>query len=414
MTTRDGLSLVTPMTIGEPVTARFEENVHHFVGDAFTFPTDTLKEAAGGRFDIVLCAFNTLFNITDTDGQRRCLTRVRQLLAPDGLAVIEAFVPPMIAAGRGGHLVNVSSAAGLFGLPWHAAYSATKFGLRGVSEVLRFDLRPHGIRVSLVCPGAVSSPLVDSVRIVGVDREDPRVRAERDTAARARSGLDAALVAVERAELNLLRTRIVAPFAGRIANLKVVPGQYVNVGDELLTVQAMDPIRVDAKVLEGNIGFLAVGRTARVTFSAFPGEVFEGRIQTINPVVDPEFRNARVSISVRNPNGRILPGMFARATLPARRFPDRILVPNEAILERDNRRTLVFVFNGEGDRGRAQWVYVTPGLKNDTHTELVEDPETNMLSPGDIVLVGGHYTLSHDIPVRLVDNVIKAEGARPR
>src|SRR5690606_1056515 len=145
--------------------------------------------------------------------------------------------------------------------------------------------------------------------------EDPRVRAERDTAARARSGLDAALVAVERAELNLLRTRIVAPFAGRIANLKVVPGQYVNVGDELLTVQAMDPIRVDAKVLEGNIGFLAVGRTARVTFSAFPGEVFEGRIQTINPVVDPEFRNARVSISVRNPNGRILPGMFARATL---------------------------------------------------------------------------------------------------
>ena len=56
--------------------------------------------------------------------------------------VIEAFVPPMMAAGRGGHLVNVSSAAGLLGLPWHAAYSAAKFGLRGVSEVLRFDLEP--------------------------------------------------------------------------------------------------------------------------------------------------------------------------------------------------------------------------------------------------------------------------------
>ena len=65
---------------------------------------------------------------------------------------------------------------------------------------------------------------------------------ERDTAARARSGLDAARVAVDRAEINLLRTRIVAPFPGRVANLKVVPGQYVNVGDELLTVQAMDPI----------------------------------------------------------------------------------------------------------------------------------------------------------------------------
>ncbi len=92
------------------------------------------------------------------------------------ISVLECFVPPMIEAGRGGHVVNVSSAAGLFGLPWHAAYSASKFGLRGVSEVLRFDLRRHGIGVSLVCPGAVRTPLVDTVEIVGVDREDPRIR----------------------------------------------------------------------------------------------------------------------------------------------------------------------------------------------------------------------------------------------
>ena len=57
--------------------------------------------------------------------------------------VIESFLPPMVAAHRGGHLVNVSSAAGLIGLPWHAAYSASKFGLRGLSEVLRFDLARH-------------------------------------------------------------------------------------------------------------------------------------------------------------------------------------------------------------------------------------------------------------------------------
>jgi NAD(P)-dependent dehydrogenase (short-subunit alcohol dehydrogenase family) len=89
--------------------------------------------------------------------------------------VIECFVPPMVAAGRGGHLVNVSSAAGLFGLPWHAPYSATKFGLRGLSEVLRFDLRRHDIGVSLVCPGAVDTGLVDTVEIAGVDRANPTV-----------------------------------------------------------------------------------------------------------------------------------------------------------------------------------------------------------------------------------------------
>jgi NAD(P)-dependent dehydrogenase (short-subunit alcohol dehydrogenase family) len=92
------------------------------------------------------------------------------------IAVLESFVPPMIEAGRGGHVVNVSSAAGLFGLPWHAAYSASKFGLRGVSEVLRTDLRHHRIGVSLVCPGAVRTPLVGTVEIVGVDREAPAMR----------------------------------------------------------------------------------------------------------------------------------------------------------------------------------------------------------------------------------------------
>jgi len=83
--------------------------------------------------------------------------------------IIDAFVGPMITAKRGGHLVNVSSAAGLLGLPWHAPYSATKFGLRGVSEVLRFDLRPHGIGVSLVCPGGVATNLTNTVDIAGVD-----------------------------------------------------------------------------------------------------------------------------------------------------------------------------------------------------------------------------------------------------
>jgi NAD(P)-dependent dehydrogenase (short-subunit alcohol dehydrogenase family) len=85
--------------------------------------------------------------------------------------VIEAFVPAMIAGGKGGRLVNVSSAAGLVGLPWHAAYSASKFGLRGVSEVLRFDLARHDIAVSLVCPGGVDTPLTASVQVAGVDTD---------------------------------------------------------------------------------------------------------------------------------------------------------------------------------------------------------------------------------------------------
>ena len=86
--------------------------------------------------------------------------------------VIESFLPPMVAARRGGQLVNVSSAAGLIGLPWHAAYSASKFGLRGLSEVLRFDLARHRIGVSVVVPGAVRDP-------AGQHRRDRRRRPRR-------------------------------------------------------------------------------------------------------------------------------------------------------------------------------------------------------------------------------------------
>lgn len=92
--------------------------------------------------------------------------------------IIECFVPQIVRRGRGGHLVNVSSAAGLLALPWHAAYSASKFGIRGVSEVLRMDLRRHKIGVSLVCPGGVDTPLVGTVDIAGLDRDNPVIQRE--------------------------------------------------------------------------------------------------------------------------------------------------------------------------------------------------------------------------------------------
>jgi NAD(P)-dependent dehydrogenase (short-subunit alcohol dehydrogenase family) len=130
----------------------------------------------GGSVDVVMniagvSTWGSIERLRHSDWQKMIDVN---LMGP--ISVLECFVPPMIEAGRGGHVVNVSSAAGLFGLPWHAAYSASKFGLRGVSEVLRFDLRRHGIGVSLVCPGAVKTPLVNTVEIVGVDRSDPRIQ----------------------------------------------------------------------------------------------------------------------------------------------------------------------------------------------------------------------------------------------
>lgn len=74
------------------------EGVSTVVGDMSELPLDDAPP-----FAIVLCAFNTLFNLTTTDAQRRCLTRVRECLAPDGRLVIEAFVPPSDDENDDGH-----------------------------------------------------------------------------------------------------------------------------------------------------------------------------------------------------------------------------------------------------------------------------------------------------------------------
>jgi RND family efflux transporter MFP subunit len=245
---------------------------------------------------------------------------------------------------------------------------------------------------------------------------DAAVRAERQKAARAKSGLDRAEVAVQKAQLELSRARVHAPFAGRVANVKVQPGQYVRPGDELMTVVELSRVKVDVQVLEGQLSFLTPGRSARVHFAAFPDESFTGRIETINPIVEQDTRSARVVVSVPNPQGKLLPGMYARVSLDARRFADRILVPRSAILERD-RRKMLFVFEpGEAGatRGFAKWRYVTTGLENDDVVEIVQNDDTEMVNPGEIVLTGGHHTLVHDARVRITEKADTASNARPR
>ena len=188
---RDGADLVLTDLQTEPLDAVVREiaaaggNVHyHAAGDIADYEWVAsfarAVDAEVGVMDVVMnvagvSAWGTVENLEHRHWRK--LVDVN-LMGP--IHVIECFVPQMVRRGRGGHLVNVSSAAGLLALPWHAAYSASKFGIRGVSEVLRYDLRRHGIGVSLVCPGGVATPLVGTVEIVGLDREDPVVKKQVD------------------------------------------------------------------------------------------------------------------------------------------------------------------------------------------------------------------------------------------
>ncbi len=240
-------------------------------------------------------------------------------------------------------------------------------------------------------------------------RLSAEVRGEREQAARVKSGLDRAEIQLRKAKLDLDRTRVRAPFPGRVASVKVVSGQQVAAGGELMTVVDLDPIRLQVQVLEGELSHLVPGGQAKIRFAAFPDEALTGTIRTINPLVDETTRMARVTVLVPNPASRILPGMYARVELEAERIPDRILVPRSAILERD-RRTMLFVH----EHGRAKWRYVTTGRENADLVEIVESAGTEGVEPGEIVLTAGHFTLTHDATVRLVDDFGRTAEERPR
>ena len=275
----------------------------------------------------------------------------------------------------------------------------------GGQLLLQFDTVEFALAVARAEADLRNAQAVFEERMLSDDpREDPEVRRERERLARARSGLDQSEVTLRERQLELERATVGAPFPGRIANMEVVEGQHMSPGGELMTVVDLDPIKVEVQVLEAEVGYLQEGRRASITFAAFPGETFNGRIETINPVVDPDTRTARVTVILRNPAGRIKPGMYARISLEAQNFPDRILVPRTAILERD-RRTMLFVF----EDGRAKWRYVTQGLESDRLVEIVANDETSLVEPGEIVLTDGHFYLVHDAPVRLVESVAVEE-----
>ena len=205
-------------------------------------------------------------------------------------------------------------------------------------------------------------------------------------------GLAQAEQQLDRARLALSRTRVVAPFRGRVADLEVETGQSVAAGAKLLLLLEDDRMKVDVDVLEADVIRLAERATVQVQVPNFENAMLSGSIYSINPSIDPATGMGRVTVSLPNPGGRLLSGLFANVALETGRLSDRLVVPANALLVRQG-RDLVFTVQG----GRAYWTYVTTGARSGDEVEIVEG-----LAAGDTVAVAGQFALSHDAPVDIV------------
>jgi len=221
---------------------------------------------------------------------------------------------------------------------------------------------------------------------------------ERRRNALARSGLQGARVRLERAKLDRDRATITAPFTGVIDRVSVAAGERLSAGNEVTTIVDVNDLRIEAAVLEHDLPLIRTGGQAVITSSAAPGRQIIGRVAAVLPMIDSVTRAGRALVRFRN-DGSLRPGMYADVRLESTRLTGRTIVPAAAILERDG-RTLVFVVQD----GRARWTYLTPGRSNGAEAEVLPDSSTGEVpvKPGDVVLVEGHLTLTHDAPVRVV------------
>jgi membrane fusion protein (multidrug efflux system) len=197
------------------------------------------------------------------------------------------------------------------------------------------------------------------------------------------------------AQARLGKTAIRAPFDGVIGLRQIGLGDYVNVGQELVNLEQIDPLKLDFTVPEVFLASLRAGMPVEVRVDVYPGQVFTGEIYAINPKVDNVTRSVAARARVINPEGKLRPGIFARVSVPLPSAQTSLLVPETALVPMGAK---VFAYRLKGDV--AEQVEVTMGQRSNG---MIEVPAG--LNEGDTVVVTGQMRVQEGKPVNVVRTI---------
>jgi RND family efflux transporter MFP subunit len=228
-----------------------------------------------------------------------------------------------------------------------------------------------------------------------LERAESAVASQEAMAADARSRLVSA-------ERFLRRTRPRAPFDGVVSDRPANAGDIVQPGAPLFTVVDPASMRLEAAVPAEHLAKLEVGTRVDFTVSGYPGRTFEGRIELINPAVDPSTGQVRIYATVPNEGGPLLAGLFAKGRVVAT-AQRGLAVPSDAVDLATSPATVLRVKDGKVEK-----VPVELGLK-DVVAELVE--VRSGLAIGEVVVLSSaRASLSPGTPVRLAKSGESPKG----
>jgi membrane fusion protein (multidrug efflux system) len=209
----------------------------------------------------------------------------------------------------------------------------------------------------------------------------------------ARSARDSAQAQLGMAERSLRDSSVRAPFAGLVARRYVSEGEFVQPGQKLFDLVALDPIEVEFHLAERDSSRVSVGAPVGVEVAPFPDETFRAEVTLVSPTIDPATRTLRIKATLPNPDGRLRPGLFARADLGIAVRENVAMIPEEAVLQRADGSVAFRVAEGRAERRTIETGTIRDGL-----VEVRAG-----LAVGDTVVVRGQNALVDGGPVSLRD-----------
>ena len=202
---------------------------------------------------------------------------------------------------------------------------------------------------------------------------------------------DEAAAALARARLE--KSTITAPFAGLVGLRGVSVGDYVRAGQAIVNLESVDPLKLDFALPERYLRVIRVGQAVEVDLDAFPDESYVGTVYALDPLIEPGGRSVSVRATLPNPQGHLRPGLFARVRLIVDERELALVIPEEALIPRGDRRYVYRIIDGV-----AVLTEVRLGLRQTGRVEVVDG-----LEAGDEIVVAGHAKIRDGAKVRVIE-----------
>lgn len=202
--------------------------------------------------------------------------------------------------------------------------------------------------------------------------------------------LESAKAQTQLIKAQIAKTKIRAPFAGKIGLRSVSKGEYLTPTTVVATLMNTDPIKILFSVPEKYTSQVRIGQPLSFSTSSSQ-ENFSAKIYAIEPGIDAETRTIQLRAIARNPDGALFPGSFARVQLPINTIKDAVLVPTESVIPIQDGQQVFVVKNGKAK------VVAVKALSRTSTDVLLESG----VGIGDTVLTSGIMSLREGTPVKV-------------